>query len=65
MVNISCYMNNSKYENTYPTKWPQQFPAKPEIGDKIESLDGREIGIVIDIIYKKSLVTYAELQLSR
>lgn len=65
MVRIACYMINSKHKNTYPIKWPQSMPVKPEIGDKIESLDGREIGIIIDIIYKESLKTYAELHLSR
>ena len=65
MVSIACYMQDSKYENLYPTKWPQQFPVKPEIGDKIESLDGKEIGVITDIIYKCTVVVYAECHLSR
>ena len=67
MVSIACYMHDSKYENLYPTKWPQQFPVKPEIGDKIESLDGKEIGVITDIIYRTGINEniYAALSLSK
>lgn len=67
MVKISCYTIDENSRNSYPINWPTVFPCKPEIGDKIESLDCKNIGIVTDIIYKTDSngKIYAELHLSR
>lgn len=64
MVKIACY-SDCIYKN-YPHKWPDYFPVKPELGDKIMSKDGESIGIIIDIIYKQDFDgnSYAHIELA-
>lgn len=52
MAKIECYSISSNLNN-HPGSWPREMDFKPSIGDKIESLDTCDIGVISEIIYSQ------------
>jgi len=60
VINVKCEIINDLEENFY--KWPNKVLFKPEIGNKIVSLDFRKKGIIKNIVFCQSNEPYIELE---